>query len=462
MREETPKNQQSNLIRMVIAALFGTILGSLAMKLGDYLQRLWRQPKLTPYTILANQRSEQRAQCLFIASENLRAGIERRLLADGERKLILNAGLRNFREPWARDFGFASFGLLELGEYQATKECLEVFMAFQNYNGQFPVKIHSTTVINRFIHSLFNREQPTDAPLRPKYITAHNTISLDGNALLVIATVNYAKQAKDHAFLQLHWDALKRAVSWLEEHEEDNGLLHQGPFTDWADTVARKGKVLYTNVIYWKALHEMAETALEFGDSQDHKLFSLKADQIQEAINHQFWRSGLGYFITSEDFDNLSSSGNLLAIAWNLTTSKQAHSILDIMEETGMASPVPTKPVQRPYPVEFIAIENRLGGLANYHTDAAWLWLGAWHIIALSRMERMEEAEKLLNRITEVIVRDGAVHEVYSPTGEFLSNFWYTSEAPLTWSAGMVVHACHVLNRHLDKMLTSQRAKGNV
>jgi hypothetical protein len=64
-------------------------------------------------------------------------------------------------------------------------------------------------------------------------------------------------------------------------------------------------------------------------------------------------------------------------------------------------------------------------------------------------MRRMAEAEILLYRICNVIVRDETVHEVYAPTGHYLSTFWYTSEAPLTWSAGMVVYAHHVYQRAL-------------
>jgi hypothetical protein len=66
----------------------------------------------------------------------------------------------------------------------------------------------------------------------------------------------------------------------------------------------------------------------------------------------------------------------------------------------------------------------------------------------------MAEAEILLYRISQAIVRDGTVHEVYAPTGQYLSTFWYTSEAPLTWSAGMVVYAHHVYRRALNKVRT--------
>jgi len=75
------------------------------------------------------KKNQRRA--LLIAAENLLSGIEERLLPDGSKKLVLNAGMRNFREPWARDFGFASYGLLSLNELEATKQSLEVFLQFQ-------------------------------------------------------------------------------------------------------------------------------------------------------------------------------------------------------------------------------------------------------------------------------------------------------------------------------------------
>ncbi len=450
----------------VISGVFWTVAGGLASlaswRFLQYWYRLFRQPRLAPREIPAqiDHHTTIEEKALQIAAANLRAGIERRRLPDGQQKLVLCAGTRNFREPWARDFAFASFGLLELEETRAVKETLEVFLLYQRPSGQFPVKVHSTSVLDRYLHSLFGREQPTRAPIRPKYVTAHNTISLDGNGLLVIAALNYAARTGDHAFIQGHWPALQKAMAWLESHtHRPDGLLFQGPFADWADSIARQGRVLYTNVIFWKALLEMAQAASRYGSPEEQRHFEQRAEQVKQAINDHFWRADLGYFVTNQVFDNLSSSGNLLAIAWGLTTPEQAHSILDRMVEFGMANPVPTQTVHRAYPRQFIALENRLGGIANYHTSAAWLWLGAWHVIALARMERLTEAELLLYRISRVIVRDGAVHEVYAPTGQYLSSFWYTSEAPLTWSAGMVVYANYVYRRHVAEAQERPTAK---
>ncbi len=435
----------------VIAGLLGVVFWHFL----KYWHRLFKQPFLAPSSLPQeiNLHQTVEAKALLIAAANLRAGIELRSLPDGRQKLVLCAGLRNFREPWARDLGFASFGLIELEEFQAAKEAFEVFLINQRPSGQFPVKVHATNFVDRYLHSLFKREQPNFSPIRPKYITAHNTISLDGNALLVIAILNYATRAGDLDFIEQHWSALTRAIIWLEGHAlEDDGLLHQAAFADWADSIARRGRVLYTNVLYWKALEELARVALLYGQTEERNYFKAKARQLKASINQHFWRPDLGYYVTNQVFDNLSSGGNLLAIAWGLTTPEQSHAILDNMNHFNMARPVPTRVVHRAYPRKYIALENRLGGIPHYHTSAAWLWLGAWHVIALARMKRMAEAEMLLYRISEVIVRDGAVHEVYGPDGHYLSTFWYTSEAPLTWSAGMVVHAHYVFQRNIDRV----------
>jgi GH15 family glucan-1,4-alpha-glucosidase len=433
-------------------SLLITVAGILLWRGTRYLYRLLRQVRLMPSALPVDLADHQtvEARALAIATGNVRAAIEKRRLPDGREKLVLCAGVRNFREPWARDFSFASFGLLELPEYQATRETLDLFMISQRPDGQFPVKVHSTSVPDRFLHSLFKREQPITSPLRPKYRTAHGTISLDGNALLVIAALNYVKLSNDHNFGKTHWYGLKQAVAWLERHAlEEDGLLHQAAFTDWADSVARTGRILYSNVLYWKAMVELAAAAPFIGTPGDAGYFQRKVYQLTAAINEHFWRPNLGYFVTSQVFDNLSSSGNLLTISWGLTTPEQAHQILNKMNEFDMANPVPTQVVHRAYPSRFIALENRLAGIAHYHTHAAWLWLGSWHVIALTRMERLVEAEELLYRISKVIVRDEVVHEVYGPDSHYLSTFWYTSEAPLTWSAGMFVHAYHTYQRHL-------------
>ena len=246
--------------------------------------------------------------------------------------------------------------------------------------------------------------------------------------------------------MERYWDQLISAMKWLQQYQKGNGgiLLNQEAYADWADSVARRGCVLYTNVIYWKALNEIAITAASLDMNDEAVHYAAEAESVLRAINERLWLPDLGYFATSEILDNLSSAGNLLAIAWGLASPDQTERILRAMEDARMAEPVPTRVAYPSYSLDLIAIENRLGGLANYHTDASWLWIGAWHLIALIQNDEMAQAQHVLERIVDIVVRDRQVNEVHGPDGEPLSSIWYKSEAPLTWNAGMILYAYQV------------------
>jgi glycogen debranching enzyme len=436
-------------------ALFGAVAGIGSLLTYQYLSGILKQPRLLPWALLSKPEEfeTQEALALFIASENLQAGIQTRRLKNEQYKEILHAGYRNFRESWARDFGFASYGLLALGRHETVRQTLEAFFWHQTAAGRLPVKLHSLDFVTRYFHSFLGREQSTEGALKPKYISGHGAPSLDGQAMLVISALTYARETKNLEFLKTHWSSLVAAMRWLEKHKEgpSETLLYQQAFADWADSVARRGCVHYTNVVYWKALSEMAEAAVHLDMPAHADFYREKAELVASAIHWKFWKDARGYFVTSETLPFLSSDGNLLAVAWGLSTSEQSKRILQAMELAGMASPVPTHVTSSPYPREIIAIENILGGMAGYHAEAAWIWLGAWHVIAEARCGDLVKARELLARISEVIVRDKQVNEVYGKKGQPMASLWYKPEAPLTWNAGMFIYAC----KYFDEINTS-------
>ena len=434
-------------------ALFGMFTGIASLLSYQYLSGILREPRLISKAVFSEEGKIENKEVLamFIAAENLRSGIQTRFLKRGMSKTILHAGYRNFRESWARDFGFAAYGMIAIEQFDSVRETLDAFFSHQKEDGQLPVKLHSMNVLTRFLHSRLGREQSTERMLRPKYISAHGAPSLDGQALLIIAASHYVNETEDSGFLDQYWDQLTLATKWLQGNQKGiHGiLLSQNAYADWADSVARRGCVLYTNVIYWKALSDMARTAASLDRNDEAVLYVAEAESVSRSINERLWNPDLGYFATSESLEQLSSAGNLLAIAWDLASREQAASILRVMKEARMSEPVPTRVAYPSYPIGLISIENRLGGLANYHTDASWLWIGAWHVIALTRHGDMAQAQEVMERIANVIVQDRQVNEVHGPDGEPLSSFWYRSEAPLTWNAGMVLYAYQTYEKEL-------------
>jgi len=435
-------------------ALFGAIAGIGSLLTYQYLSGILRQPRLLPWMLLSKPEEfeTQEALALFIASENLQAGIQTRRLQNEQYKQILHAGYRNFRESWARDFGFASYGLLALEQYEAVRQTLEAFFWYQTAAGQLPVKLHSLGFVTRYFHSFLGREQSTEGVLRPKYISGHGAPSLDGQAMLVVSALTYVRKTKNLDFLKAYWGRVVAAMRWVENYKktQNGALLYQQSFADWADSVARRGYVHYTNVVYWKALSEMSQAAADLDMLAHADHYRQEAATVASAIQQRFWDDNLGYFITSDTLQQLSSDGNLLAIVWGLATPEQSKSILRCMDLAGMAVPVPTCVTSSSYPRELIAIENVLAGIPGYHTEAAWIWLGAWHVIAQVRCGEMETAKELLSRISAVIVRDKQIHEVYGKDGEPMASIWYKSEAPLTWNAGMFIYAC----KYFEEMST--------
>ena len=242
-------------------AVFGALAGIASLISYQYFRGILGEPRLISKIFFPDDKDfeSQEARAMFIAAESLRSGIHTRLLAPGIGKEILHAGYRNFRECWARDFGFASYGLIAMDQFKVVKETLEAFFWHQAADGRLPVKLYSMGYVTRYLHSLLGREQSTARMLRPKYISAHGAPSLDGQAILVIAALHYAKKANDSDFLLRYWESLGRAITWLQKYRRKS-LLHQGAYADWADSVERRGAVLYTNVLYWKALTEMANS----------------------------------------------------------------------------------------------------------------------------------------------------------------------------------------------------------
>lgn len=71
--------------------------------------------------------------------------------------------------------------------------------------------------------------------------------------------------------------------------------------------------------------------------------FAAKADRVKNSINGHFWRADLGYYVTNEVFDNLSSSGNLLVVSRGLTAPKYAQAITIFFKRKGGGHPATDK-----------------------------------------------------------------------------------------------------------------------
>jgi hypothetical protein len=369
----------------------------------------------------------------------LESCLEVRRVSPTQSATVLCAGFRHFREPWARDFGFASYGLIAEGRSDVVRDGVMLFFRHQKSTGQLPLKMHSTLLLERYLHSLFARVQPVDANLVPRFITAHGTRSLDSALLLIIAWGECVLHTKDEELaVDLHGKVLL-ALEWVERYKGALGLLHQGPFADWADSIARRGAVLYTNVLWWKSI-KCLEDVEAFLPNKLHPHKDTSKDVGERILKH-FFCENLGYLKATPHSAMFTSPGNYLAVAWGLTTRRQSLSILDYADKEELSSPVPSKVTDRDYPFYLVGPEMWIAGIPNYHTSCSWMWIGGWHVVANQRVGRGDKAREIHERMLATVSRDGTVYEVHAPSGNPLATRLYHSEEPLSWNAAMILYA---------------------
>ncbi len=351
----------------------------------------------------------------------LEACLEWRRVGKDRYATVLCAGFRHFREPWARDFGFACFGLLAEGRNQVVQDGIRLFFEHQRADGQLPLKLHSTRLLERYLHSVLGRVQPNQTDLIPRYLTAHGTRSLDSVLLLVIAWGECLRRTGELEELR---PQVYRALEWVERVKDARGLINQGPFADWADSIGRRGAVLYTNVLWWKARLSLADGS---------------AEEIGRNILKHFYKDG--YLHNTPDSPIFTSPANFMAVAWGLTDPEQSRSILDYAESREISRVVPARVTDRNYPFYQVSPLMWVAGISNYHTSCSWMWIGGWHAVACQRAGRIEKAREIMQKMLDTVDRDRTVFEVHAPDGKPLAKKLYHSEEPLSWNAAMILYA---------------------
>jgi len=248
--------------------------------------------------------------------------------------------------------------------------------------------------------------------------------------------------------LDRHQDALARAMLWVRYQDvDDDGLLESQEAGDWADLLANRGKVLYSNVLYVIALRAYASIAERLGrlDADDHRA---QADLVAERVNavlwvdsqHGLWGSATSPAITGghmetrrlvqstvaqlwarpfylpwvafRDFgDWCDVLGNSLAIVAGVADPAQRDRILTYFDEVGVSLPYPAKAIHPPiepghkdwreyYRNGFRSLPNQ------YHNGGIWPFIGGFLVAALVEDGRTEEAARQLELLA-ALLREG-------------------------------------------------------
>ncbi|MDY6833414.1 MAG: amylo-alpha-1,6-glucosidase [Chloroflexota bacterium] len=184
--------------------------------------------------------------------------------------------------------------------------------------------------------------------------------------IMAVREIWLATEALD--LLKDLWPSVKNAITWLCYQCLDNsGLIDSPPAADWMDSsVQRSGKVLYNNILHYKALLCTYELRIALGEEVPNEAIEMK-----RMINLVFWPDGevrncwssgwdaefyheiididrehyLNYLSYETYDDSCDIGAHCIAILWDIADTEKRDKILNHMD---------SRHVDRPFPVRVL------------------------------------------------------------------------------------------------------------
>lgn len=373
-----------------------------------------------------NRNEQAIVQAYALAARDLRACYN----PDG-----IVAGRTHFNSYWSRDGFWGAFGALELRDYDQARRQLELFIKHQKPSGQMPVRIE-------FLSHTFGRYHGMRQRLAPIFRAAHLANPFDPTALFVICAWQYFRHTSDREFLREHFFAIAHAARWLLGLADSDGLIKTGLLADWMDSVIRPGKILYTNVIYGKAMEDFGNICELLRRYQDGKTAQKRAEQTKQSISQKFWDGNFFVDRVSEGKRALfSADGNVLAMIYDIASPNQSRAIVEFVKNHNLETTIGLHTTFPRYPWYQIMPQYFGYGIPDYHTRLIWPWITSLYGLAKWRLGLKASALESLGNTARLFLARSAVAEVYEPTGVPLRRLIYQSEIPFAWNAAAFVYA---------------------
>ncbi|MCX6749849.1 MAG: hypothetical protein NTZ83_00145 [Candidatus Pacearchaeota archaeon] len=229
--------------------------------------------------------------------------------------------------------------------------------------------------------------------------------TIDSSLWFIIVNYIYKERYKGSLFFNSNKKYVKKALSWLRcQDSGENGILAQLPTSDWQDAFPhRYGYTINTQALYYKTLNLLGKTE----EAEKLKLF-VNEDLDDSLWNGNFylpyrWKNHGVYKEIGEWFDSL---GNLLAIVFDLADNERAEKILRYIQKNKINEPYPVRVIYPPIEEGDENWQNYYldceAGYANHYLNGGiWGYAGGFYILALIKMNKLQEAERELRKLAE-------------------------------------------------------------
>ena len=373
-----------------------------------------------------------------IAAASLRANIIH--LPSGP---YVAAGQNQFLTLWTRDFCHAVRGLLSIDEDVAVKNHLSFLLdCLRPEDGLVPRVVDNQVVQWRVAWQTARKMLPImpklsfKEPLKPQYVDEHGSHAVDSNLLLLLACLQVRQRPGGELWWRQHEPSLKRVWAWYGDKQRD-GLIWQTPFADWQDSAKREGHAFLTNLFYFLAGERLRALGWDVG---------FEREAFRARLKKTFMGPD-GVFLSLVGSPVVSVDGMLFAL--------ESPEFLDATDKSALWAalkrhPLLTKhggvigPCGTPeWPDAEIAWHVRFANLHRYHGEISWSWLMGLGLSVARAMGDETQVKLQHDKISEFLLRDGEVVEIYDPRDQWRpwGSWLLQAERPFSWGAGYMVEA---------------------
>ncbi len=324
------------------------------------------------------------------------------------------AGSTHFKDLWARDALYASWGALVIGLTEPVKNTLLTLQKNMK-DGQVPLRVGRKSLTKVFLGIKNQRGAVYGDDKR-------NNNALDPNSLYLITVEKYLLATNDTSVRDTQ--KIIAAAEWLLAQDKNNdGLLEEEWYASWDDAIRKEGASIYNNALAYAALKAVARMTRITRYDKEAKRIKKSSAQLYNGTYYDAWT---GTRV-------LDIPGNLLAIYCGLADTKEKERILKEIDRQRNTD-VLLRTNYTKYSFAKTAWWYGLFGMNDYHNKGPyWSWIAA--LEALVREEKTREIHAALQEWNGT----NTIYEILQGPKKPVKRLFYQSEKDFSWAAGLIL-----------------------
>ncbi|HZU12347.1 MAG TPA: amylo-alpha-1,6-glucosidase [Chloroflexota bacterium] len=350
---------------------------------------------------------------------------------------------------WARDTGVASLGINRLGKTDLSGELLRRYWSYQitpqsdparfvfrnkrfaEWTEDFayrPTREELLREVGAFPTSVYIHTPEFPAGTREIYT---NRADPDSCGWLIIALQDHCVHSGDDTLVHELAPAVSAAIAYLRSRDDDGDhLLEQGANEDWADTLLRRGKVAYTQAVWYHALEAASKIFATVGDEEQSEACRREQEDVRLAAN-RILMTPEGYYANYVETTHVSLRRSLdtaLLVAFQMCGREEGRRAMTILDS--LDGPFGTAVIEPGYFPDQIGPSKTAPG--QYHNEGIWPWITAYQALGWARIGERQRARDVILSLFRT--QPSTVHEwIDNLNGEAHHPDFATAAGALAW-----------------------------